>query len=155
QWILHLNETPSLQIDLEMHPEIALKKTPLPCIRLAPRINRSPARPHEAADGVISPYVQNQALGSMLSALMPYHPTVGLINTVAADAIVPYGLAKVTPEILLPSLAVTDLIALRKAISVTVDTGPHIRISDARAGAVWLECLHGARAVYAPAHARV
>src|SRR4029453_6746173 len=49
------------------------------------------------------------------------HAAISLINAVAADAVVSNGLLKMRRQILLPGLAVADLIAVREAVAEGMD----------------------------------
>jgi len=57
----------------------------------------------------------------MIGPFLPYHPPIGLVNSVAGPCEVPDRFTQMTCEILLPSLGVADLVALSEAVAVGVD----------------------------------
>ena len=75
------------------------------------------------------------------------HAAIGLIDTTAADAVVFDRLAQMRGEILLPGLAVGDLIAVGETIAISMDACALIGAVDAAAGASRLVVVESLGAV--------
>jgi hypothetical protein len=103
---------------------------------------------HDAARRIVAPHAEDHVLRAIGRPLHPQHPAIGLVHAVTADAKVRDWLAEMAGEVLLPSLAVADLIALGEAIAVRVDPRLSARIKEARPRAVRSERLDGPAVVY-------
>jgi hypothetical protein len=76
----------------------------------------------QAPNMIVSPYIKNQILRSVVSAFFPNHSPICLIDSVAAHPKVPDGLTQMCRQIFLPGFGVADLVAQRKTVAVSVDT---------------------------------
>src|ERR1700733_13069986 len=103
---------------------------------------------HDAAGRIVAPHVEDHVLCAIGCPLHPQHPAIGLVNAVAADAKVRDWLAEMAGQVLLPRLAVADLVALGEAVAVRVDPRLPASIKEARARAVGPERLDGPAVVY-------
>src|SRR5262245_7924594 len=83
---------------------------------------------------VISPDVKDHILGAMVCLLFTDHSAISLIRPITAHPKISDGLSEMSGQILLPSLAVTYLVALREAVAVGVDPAwlVHISVRSAR-----------------------
>src|SRR5262249_13692350 len=94
--------------------------------------------------------VKDDELGRVL-LLDLAHAEIGLIDAVAADAIVADGLLQMRRQVLLPGFAVADLVAVREAVPVSVDAARSIREMGHFASAVALVMVERLRAIHAAA----
>src|SRR5207249_3561211 len=76
------------------------------------------------------------------------HAAIRLVGAVATDAVVADGLLQVRRQVLLPRLAVADLVAMGEAVAVGVDAAIAVWGIDHSAGAVGLVMIESSRLVH-------
>ena len=81
----------------------------------------------DASEMVVREDVEQEVFGGNSGFLFPKHPSVSLIDAVAADSEIGNRLTKVGGEVFLPRFTVFDLIALRETVPVCVYPAGSIR----------------------------
>ena len=137
QQLLLFDEPPRLEVHLQVGPEVAVEHAPALVVPEA--VGDGVAAAQQAADVIVAPDVEDDVLGSVIGSLLPEHPAVRLVDAVAAHAEVPDRLAQVARQVLLPGLAVADLVALREAVAVGVDAALPAGVHERSAGTVGLD----------------
>ena len=97
------------------------------------------AAAQQGADVIVAPDIEHDVLGPVIAPFFLQHPAVGLIDSKSAHTEVPDRLAQVGRQILLPSLAVTNLVAMSEAVAIGVNAASLACIHMGRAGAVGLD----------------
>ena len=88
----------------------------------------------EVAEVIVVPDVEHDVVGGVRCFDLA-HAAIGLVDAIAADAVVFDRLAQMRGEILLPGLAVGNLVAVGEAIAVGVDARGLVGGVDSAAGA--------------------
>src|SRR5215831_18887711 len=102
-----LFELAGLEVHLDISPEVVVEHAAT--FVIPPPVDGGVAAAQQASDMVVSPDIKNKILRAMLGPLLAEHATIGLIHAVTAHSKVPDGLAEVSSQVFLPSLAVADL----------------------------------------------
>src|SRR5438132_951979 len=93
----------------------------------------------QTPDVIVAPDIENEVPSPVVGPFFPQHPAVSLIDSIPAHPEVPNRLAQVPRQILLPSLAVADLVALSEAVTVGVDAAFPAGINEGGASAIGLD----------------
>ena len=74
------------------------------------------AAAQQAPDVIVSPDVEDEVFRAVIGPFLPNHSAIRLVDAVSSHPEVPYRFAQVSCQVLLPRLAVADLVALREAV---------------------------------------
>ena len=90
------------------------------------------ATAQEATDVIVPPDVEDDVLGAMIGSFLPHHPAVSLVDPVPTHPEIADGFAQVARQVLLPGLAVADLVTLGEAVAVGVDPARPVPVQERR-----------------------
>ena len=119
QQAVALDEAAGIEIHLDVRPEVAVEHEAV--VVVPDPVRRGVPGTHHRAAVVVTPDVEDDILGAQVALLGAQEPPVGLVGAEAAHAEVAHRLAQVSGQVLLPGLAVADLVALSERIAVGVE----------------------------------
>ena len=93
---------------------------------------------HQVPVVVVIEDVEDQIIRAQAGGTPQLHPQIGLVDAVAADAVVADRLLQVSGQVLLPGLPVIDLVAMGEAVAVGVDASRAVGAVEQPPGAVGL-----------------
>ena len=102
----------------------------------------------QVAEVIVVINIQDDVLDAALLFHLQ-HAAISLINAVAADAVVSNGFLEMRRQILLPGLAVADLIAVGEAVAVGMDAARFVAKLRDLPGPVRFIVVKGFRIIYA------